>query len=525
MAVEPSNNPIDFTPYAESGIVKNPTIVNLNYTNQDFWSMKTRLIDFIKERFGVEGTVLPNTFNDFVESDLAIMLIENFAFLADTLSFKMDQIVNELFIDTVTEPENAFRLANLVGFQPQPPIAAKAMFTGEINSVYANDVSIATPIPIDILSGGDSIRYELFQSNSDDEPVFGEDIVIPAGNRITTSVVGLEGRTINDNFTGSGAISQTIILNQIPCIYDSITVEVDGATWDRVDYFTDSQPRQEYRVEFDSQYRGYITFGNNRAGLISPAGSTIAVGYRVGGGSVGNIVTGAINFDRQASVAGVAYTVPVNFRNYTRGKNGYDGDSVEDVRSKLPLWTTTQDRAVSGADYKTISDQFTTPYHGRVGKSVAVLRNHGCAGNIVDIYILAHDGVDDLVKATNELKVQLEDELEDKKMFTDFICIKDGTIIEVDVLIDVVLDRFYRKFEEEIREQINRRTTNFFSLNNWEYGKTLSDSELLKELSDIKEVQDYEVTFVTETAEGQTVTSRFYEIIRPDEIALNFMYT
>ena len=98
-----TNCPIEVSPYDQSGVIKNTNIFNLNYTNQDFYSMKTRLVDLINERFGPEGTVIPNTFNDFVESDLAIMLIENWAFLADTLSFKMDQIVNELFIDTVMQ--------------------------------------------------------------------------------------------------------------------------------------------------------------------------------------------------------------------------------------------------------------------------------------------------------------------------------------------------------------------------------------------------------------------------------------
>ena len=75
-------------------------------SNQDFWSMKSRLVDFIRTRF-------TTNFNDFVESDLAIMLMELYAFLADTQSFKTDQIANEIFIDTVTEIENAFRLVNI----------------------------------------------------------------------------------------------------------------------------------------------------------------------------------------------------------------------------------------------------------------------------------------------------------------------------------------------------------------------------------------------------------------------------
>jgi hypothetical protein len=94
--------PFNVNPLAQSQPIRNGTIFNLNYTCQDFWSMKTRLVDYIRQNF-------PDKFNDFVESDLAIMLIENQAFLADLLSFKIDQIANEPFIDTVTELENAFR--------------------------------------------------------------------------------------------------------------------------------------------------------------------------------------------------------------------------------------------------------------------------------------------------------------------------------------------------------------------------------------------------------------------------------
>ena len=127
-----SNNcPIQVNPYDQSGLSKNSPVFSLNYTNQDFYSMKTRLVNFINERFGEEGTQIPEAFNDFVESDLAIMLIENWAFLADTLSFKMDQITNELFIDTVNEVENAFRLSRLVGFKPQPPIASRSLWSVE----------------------------------------------------------------------------------------------------------------------------------------------------------------------------------------------------------------------------------------------------------------------------------------------------------------------------------------------------------------------------------------------------------
>jgi hypothetical protein len=485
--------------------------------------MKSRLVDFIKEKFGPTGTTLPNTFNDFVEGSVAIMLIENWAFLADTLSFKMDQIVNELFIDTVSEPENAFRLARLIGFEPQPPIGSTSLWTGTLNAAYTTDVIIPTPVQVDVAVGATPITIELFPANSNNEPMFDEDIIIPAGGRVNSSIIGLEGRTYVAAFTGLGDISQTLTLPLSPVLYGSIQVQVNGQIWNRVDAFTDSQPRAEYRVEFDSIYRGYIIFGNNRAGLIPPLGSAIQVRYRVGGGTVGNIVTGYVETQKLGATVGIIPGIPVAFRNYTRGKNGYDGDTIEDVRRKLPLWVKTQDRAVSGQDYKVLVDQFVTAYHGMIGKSTALLRNYGCSGNVIDVYVLARDG-QGLVKASDELKEDLRKELDQKKMLTDYVCIRDGFIIYADVTMELTLDRSYRKFETEIRENVTQRMNNFFSLNNWEYGKTLKNTDLIKEISDLKQISDFHAVFKTSDQQGATITTKLNEILRPGTISISMIY-
>ena len=115
------NCQFDVVPLAQSKIVKN-NIFTLNHTGQDYWSMKSRMMDLIKQNYAKD-------FNDFTESSLGMMLLEMYAFLADQLSFKIDQISNEVFIDTVTELYNANRLANFVGFKPTPPLPSKALFS------------------------------------------------------------------------------------------------------------------------------------------------------------------------------------------------------------------------------------------------------------------------------------------------------------------------------------------------------------------------------------------------------------
>jgi hypothetical protein len=269
--------PFEIKPFAQSSLIKNEKIFNLNYTNQDFWSLKTKLIEFIRERFGEDGTVIPNTFNDLVEGSIAIMLIENWAFIADTLSFKMDQMVNELFIDTVTETDNAFRLCKLVGFKPTPPIPSRSLWTASLNASLINDVVIPTPVIIDVVSDDIPITIELFAADPDNNPIYDENIIIPAGASSNSAIVGLEGRTFTTIFTGTGLNLQSYATDKAPVIYDSISVKVDGSLWEQVEYFTDSQPRKEYRVEYDSSYRAYIIFGNNRAGLNPPKGSRIEI--------------------------------------------------------------------------------------------------------------------------------------------------------------------------------------------------------------------------------------------------------
>ena len=514
-----NNCPFDITPYTQSQVITTPNIFNLNYTNQDFWSMKTRLIEYTRQKFDKE-------FSDFVESSLAIMLIENWAFLADTLSFKMDQIANEVFIDTVTEPENAFRLAKLVGFQPQPPIASRTLWTATLNNPILSDLVIPAPFDVSVAANNQNITIELFPADADNNPIFDQDIVIPANSVVNASIVGLEGITRTLETDGTGVVGQTLALAQFPVIYDSIRVYVDGVMWRQVEYFTDSQPRREYRLEFDSSYQAFVIFGNNRTGLIPSLGSKILVVYRQGGGSIGNVVSGTIEKQTIINVPGLNYGVPVGLRNYTKGEFGYDGDTIEDIRIKLPAWVRAQQRAVTGLDYKTLADQFATPYQGQVGKSTAVLRNYGCSANIIDIYVLALDGTDKLAEATDELKVELQNYLDDNKMFTDHVCIRDGSVVVVDINLDVVLDRFYRKFEDELRIKIQRRIDSFFSLQRWEYNQNLKDSDLVKALSDLKEVERYEVTLTTNDAEngGSSVTAKFNEIIRPDVIDITFTY-
>ena len=495
------------------------SLPNFNFTNQDFDSLKTRLTLYIQQRFGDE-------FKDFVESSLGIMLMEMWAFTGDMLSFKMDQISNECYIDSVTELSNAFRICNQVGFEPTPPLSAKALFSATINSVLQNDLIIPAGFSVFTTgTDGSNVNFELYPADSLNNPVFDQDAVILAGNFTNSSIIGIEGVTTNQGFTSTGEINQQFEIQEPNVLFDSVQVLVDGLKWDRVNYFTTSD-KKEFRVVFNSDYSAVVIFGDGKGGLVPSQGSQVNVIYRLGGGTRGNIITGAIQFQSGFNVDGLNITIPVSITNYTKANYGYDGDTLDDIKRKLPAYNKSQDRAVTAQDYKNLAELYVSAYNGQIGKGLAALRNHGCAGNIVDLFILARDGANGLQLATDQLKIELSEYIETKKMITHYVCIKDGTIKNVDVQLDVIISKFYRKFSEEIKQKILTRVNNFFILSNWDYGKSLKNIELVQVLSDVKEIKSIEIAFTTNDPEQtpDVVIVQYHEIIRSDQININMIF-
>lgn len=504
-------------PYASSSVTSKANTFSLNYTNQDFYSMKDRLIQYSKEQFATK-------FNDFVESSLAIMLMESSCFLADMLSFKADQVANEVFIDSVAQIDNAFRLAKLVGFHPQPPVGSSAMFSARMNAVQTQDLYIDTPFKVQINSGNTAITYELFPADSLNRPIFDEPIIIKQGQLINSNIVGVQGITYTENFTSLGDVNQEVVLTYLPVIFQSIRIYVNGNQWQQVEYFSAGQPQKEFRVEYGSNYGAKVIFGNNQAGLIPPKGTIIQMIYRVGGGEIGNIVANYVNTTTLVNLQGLPYSASVTLTNYTKGQHGYAGDSIDDIRLKLPRYLATQNRAVSPNDYKTLVDQFTTPYSGTSGKSTVALRTYGCSANIIDIYVLTRSGTDGLQIASNQYKYLLQNYINDLKMMNTYVVIKDGEVIPVEVVVSVVLQRHYQKFQEEIKNLISSKLTIFFNLANWDYGQPLKEVDILKALSDVSQPSSYDITFNTSSTTGKEVLVKFYQIIRPLNYSITFQY-
>jgi hypothetical protein len=96
---------------------------NIKYLARDFDSLKKDLSNHIKVYF-------PDTYEDFNESSVGMMLLELMAFVGDNLSFYLDRKFNESFIDSATEAKNIFKHAKQLGFKAFGKVAA----TGKVSA-------------------------------------------------------------------------------------------------------------------------------------------------------------------------------------------------------------------------------------------------------------------------------------------------------------------------------------------------------------------------------------------------------
>ncbi|MFE1770463.1 putative baseplate assembly protein [Streptomyces sp. NPDC059008] len=133
--------------------------------------------------------------------------------------------------------------------------------------------------------------------------------------------------------------------------------EERGGVWLPRRDLLDSGPRDRHFVgELQDDGRLALRFGDGRHGARPEPGSRLALHYRLGGGTAGNVGAEAINhlvLDRSAQDSDAAAPLPVaGVRNPLPATGGTEPEPVEQVRQLAPLdLKRTRLRAVTAADY------------------------------------------------------------------------------------------------------------------------------------------------------------------------------
>lgn len=466
----------------EFGVVLEPaSLRRIDFSALEFAEMRRAFIEYVK-------TYFPTQFNDFVTNNGIIMMQELVAYVGDVLSQRSDVIADESFLPTsqteVAVDQHLFLINNAIRR------ATPAVVDVEIS------ISTEAPTPIRIpagfkfnISGADGLplTYELYRTPGD----FDNEIVIFPGTRGVIGF-GIEGAFATPFTTVSaGGPDQEIEISGSNILSSPMVVDVstDNTTvrWTRVDNKEQYGANDEvYEVRLTDS-GATIRFGNDIAGKAPLSGQIVTVGYRVGGGTRGRIITNAINETRTVIPdAPVSAPVVVLFRNPNPSNGGLDQETLDAAKRRAPKESATHKSAISGEDYSILAKTFNHPIYGSVLKAVATVRT-SINANIVEVYVLAVGPGDVPVLPSIGLKQGLETYFSEINVLTDEIRVFDAAIKTVDIEATVVIHR--NADPSQIRTAVDDRISNFFNPDNYELGQPFYVSNLYDALQDIDGVK------------------------------------
>lgn len=506
----------------------------IDFTATDFASLRASLLEYIR-------AIYPVDYNNFIESDLGIMLIELVSYMGAIMSMKADMLAHENFIHTAKDRESVRKLFQLVGVSMKGPTSAQAVakltMPDDSSTVLDKAIELDAENRVVVVTSpedGEPVTYTIYKaidgvvSPLDD---YNADLEITAANYTpgvenSWDVVLLEGAFATesgtfsqlDTFKSISLENSPVIQNSVQVFLESSDIATSGAFRQVEDlYQASSSSDKMFQVIYDDQFKAKIIFGNGTNGVSPTNNSDYIVTYRVGGGDRGNVPDGYIN----TLIAGTYDTEDASFRlEQTQiATGGADAETMDHAKKYGPLAFKRQDRIVSLDDYATFASRFVSPA-GTTGKATVVARKAYSSANIIDLYILEKASSLQLQKASISFKNALLTAISEKKLITDDVVISDGLIRTLDLIVTVNIDRRFQGVESTLVTKVSNVIKDYFLSDNVDFGDSISFASLNRVIFGIEEVKFSTI----DNFEEELISVDFNEIIQLNNTVINVNY-
>ncbi len=248
----------------------------------------------------------------------------------------------------------------------------------------------------------------------------------------------------------------------------------------------------------------------------TPANTTLTVKYVVGGGINANVNSNTINTidtlltSNNPNLNGsllnfVKNSVAIN--NPEAAKGGGDGDSIEEIRENTIAQFATQQRTVTKEDYIIRTMSMPTKF-GRVAKAYIVqddqisplsnefnrIRNPLA----LNLYTLGYDNSKKLSNLNIATKTNLQTYLEQYRMLTDAINIKNAFIINFGIEFEITVFPNYNN--NEVMLNCIAELQDYFNIDKWQINQPIITAEVSNLITIVTGVQSLEkLTFTNKS--------------------------
>lgn len=444
----------------------------ISYTNRDIVAIRKEIMNRIQE--------LTNDWRDMNESDVGVTYIEFLAGIADMLNFYLDSEALEHSIYSARQDKNIRSILRSMNYRIPLMCAAK----WSLNITFNENLTKSIKIP----------KYTAITSNKRKKFCVLNDITLIEGRKSFNIplIQGMPSKIVKT--VGDLKRNRRLYINSANVADGSVYIYQDGNIWECVDdALLCYEGGYYFSVHKDSSNNIYILFSPDwRERLGKDDSSEVEIFYVDTEGTAGVVAEDSISrIEFGSGVDKVSIINGTNAEIKTMGKpyGAVDDIDLNKVKSIAQYNMKVMDRYVTLEDYENrvrqepyISDCVVFDW-----KSTYVDRPFN-----VDIYAITVDGQDlynafgiyvDDDSALKVKKALLED-LNNKGVSYNTVNIRRINMVETDLKVKVVI-KGVKTVRDDIKYQIQNKLKDFYSVQNWKFGKRFSISQTMSEIYEV----------------------------------------
>lgn len=229
---------------------------------------------------------------------------------------------------------------------------------------------------------------------------------------------------------------------------------------------------------------------------IAPSNTTLTIRYYTGGGTSSNVLSNTltsvdkttVNFLKSSLTDNTAQYVfnSLATNNSNAASGGSDGDTIEEIRQNSISQYSTQRRSVTADDYLIRALSMPGKF-GIVSKAFTQKPNPEAANTTLDIYLLSQNSQGQLAVASNVLKTNVKNYLNQYRMIGDSITLRDAFVINIAVRFEITTLPNYNN--SEVLKKCISALQDHFDINKWQINQPILLGPIYVLLDEIQGVQ------------------------------------